>query len=61
MRGVKPFVGIKNDEVINKIENGERLAIPVECPAPLFRLMNICWEYDPQERPPFRDIEGAIR
>ena len=25
MRGVKPFVGIKNDEVINRIENGKHL------------------------------------
>lgn len=41
MRGVKPFVGIKNDEVICKIESGERLALPKECPAPLYSLMNM--------------------
>ena len=61
MRGVKPFVGIKNDEVISKIEIGERLALPPECPASLFRLMNLCWQYDPEDRPRFVDIEQNIK
>ena len=61
MRGVKPFVGIKNDEVISKIEMGERLPLPPECPAHLFRLMTLCWEYDPAERPNFVDIEHTIK
>ena len=61
MRGVKPFVGIKNDEVISKIELGERLPLPPECPASLFRLMNSLWQYDPQDRPHFREVEYNIR
>ena len=61
MRGVKPFVGIKNDEVINRIENGERLALPPECPGSLFRLMNSCWQYDPEDRPTFRELNVAIK
>ena len=61
MRGVKPFVGVKNDEVIAKIEMGERLALPPECPASLFRLMNLCWQYDPMDRPTFKDVESEIR
>ena len=61
MRGVKPFVGIKNDEVISKIELGERLPLPAECPALLFGLMNRCWSYDPEERPDFATIQRLIR
>ena len=61
MRGVKPFVGIKNDEVISKIELGERLPLPTGCPALLFGLMNRCWSYDPEQRPNFVLIEGRIR
>ena len=61
MRGVKPFVGIKNDEVISKIELGERLPLPPECPASLFRLMNSLWQYDPQDRPHFTEVEHTIR
>ena len=60
MRGVKPFVGIKNDEVISKIELGERLPLPAECPAPLFGLMNRCWSYDPDKRPDFRLVEASV-
>ena len=61
MRGVKPFVGIKNDEVISKIELGERLPLPAGCPAHLFSLMNRCWSYDPEQRPNFVVIEEKIR
>ncbi len=61
MRGVKPFVGIKNDEVIAKIEFGDRLPLPSECPASLFRLMNLCWQYDPNDRPSFKEAENEIR
>ncbi len=60
MRGVKPFVGIKNDEVISKIEFGERLPLPPDCSASLFRLMNGCWQYDPLDRPNFSEVEQAI-
>ena len=60
MRGVKPFVGIKNDEVISKIELGERLPLPADTPAPLFSLMNRCWSYEPEKRPYFRDIEATV-
>ena len=60
-RGVKPFVGIKNDEVIGKIENGERLLLPPECPGALFALMNQCWRYDPEDRPTFAEIDSNLQ
>ena len=56
-RGIKPFMGIKNDEVIGKLEQGERLQLPLKCPGPLFNLMNHCWQYDPEDRPSFREVE----
>ena len=60
MRGVKPFVGIKNDEVISKIEMGDRLPLPADTPPPLFGLMNCCWSYEPEKRPNFRQVERAV-
>ena len=60
MRGVKPFMGIKNDEVIGKLELGERLSMPPESPGPLFNLMIHCWQYDSEDRPTFRDLEQQI-
>ena len=32
MMGVKPFQGVKNSEVIGRLENGERLAVPAGLP-----------------------------
>lgn len=40
MLGVKPFQGVKNSDVIGKLENGERLHLPVNCPPRLYSLMS---------------------
>ncbi|CAH2057207.1 unnamed protein product, partial [Iphiclides podalirius] len=51
MLGVKPFSGVKNNDVIGKLENGERLALPARCPPRLYSLMSRCWAYEPSQRP----------
>lgn len=43
MHGVKPFQGVKNNDVIGRIENGERLPMPPNCPPTLYSLMTKCW------------------
>uniref|UniRef100_A0A8C6PKL3 Focal adhesion kinase 1 n=1 Tax=Nothobranchius furzeri TaxID=105023 RepID=A0A8C6PKL3_NOTFU len=48
MYGIKPFQGVKNNDVIGRIENGERLAMPPQCPPTLYSLMTKCWSYDPR-------------
>lgn len=60
MLGVKPFQGVKNNDVIGKIENGERLALPPDCPPRLYSLMSQCWAYEPSKRPTFKDIKEAL-
>lgn len=45
MEGVKPFQGVKNSDVIGKLENGERLPLPNNCPPRLYSLMSQCWRY----------------
>jgi focal adhesion kinase 1 len=57
MLGVKPFHGVKNSEVIGKLENGERLALPASCPPRLYSLMSMCWAYEPSKRPTFQQIK----
>ncbi|GIX92327.1 focal adhesion kinase 1 [Caerostris extrusa] len=47
MFGVKPFQGVRNNDVIVKIENGERLPLPPNCPPRLYSLMSQCWSYEP--------------
>ncbi|XP_026668386.1 focal adhesion kinase 1 isoform X5 [Ceratina calcarata] len=60
MLGVKPFQGVKNNEVIRKLENGERLALPNHCPPRLYSLMSQCWNYEPSKRPTFKEIRETL-
>ena len=39
MMGVKPFQNVKNNDVIGRIENGDRLPMPSNCPMNLYELM----------------------
>ncbi|XP_037941645.1 focal adhesion kinase 1-like, partial [Teleopsis dalmanni] len=57
MLGVKPFHGIKNNDVITKLENGERLPLPNNCPPRLYSLMSQCWMFEPTKRPNFKRIK----
>ena len=61
MYGVKPFQGIKNSEVIGKLENGERLALPQNCPPRLYSLMSQCWSYEPHKRPDFKNVKEILK
>ncbi|XP_047667802.1 focal adhesion kinase 1 isoform X7 [Tachysurus fulvidraco] len=60
MYGVKPFQGVKNNDVIGRIENGERLAMPHNCPPTLYSLMTKCWAYDPSKRPRFNELKAQL-
>uniref|UniRef100_A0A8B9R8C3 Focal adhesion kinase 1 n=1 Tax=Astyanax mexicanus TaxID=7994 RepID=A0A8B9R8C3_ASTMX len=60
MYGVKPFQGVKNNDVIGRIENGERLAMPPNCPPTLYSLMTKCWAYDPSKRPCFNELKAQL-
>ena len=61
MLGVKPFQGVKNNDVIGKIENGERLPLPPLCPPRLYSLMSQCWSYEPSKRPTFKDVKEVLK
>ncbi|XP_055918541.1 focal adhesion kinase 1 [Eupeodes corollae] len=60
MLGVKPFQGIKNNDVILKLDNGERLPLPNNCPPRLYSLMSQCWSYEPLKRPNFKSIKEIL-
>uniref|UniRef100_A0A0B6ZXT7 non-specific protein-tyrosine kinase n=1 Tax=Arion vulgaris TaxID=1028688 RepID=A0A0B6ZXT7_9EUPU len=57
MYGVKPFQGVKNNDVIGKVEAGERLPLPPGCPPSLYNLICSCWQYEPSKRPTFADLK----
>lgn len=60
MFGVKPLQGIKNNDVIRKIETGERLSKPENCPRSLYELMCNCWTFEPSGRPQFSYIKKRL-
>ncbi|XP_053618421.1 focal adhesion kinase 1-like isoform X4 [Plodia interpunctella] len=60
MLGVKPFIGVKNNDVIGKLENGERLALPPKCPPRLYSVMSRCWSYEPSQRPTAHSLKETL-
>ncbi|GBP47045.1 Focal adhesion kinase 1 [Eumeta japonica] len=60
MLGVKPFSGVKNNDVICKLENGERLALPARCPPRLYSVMSRCWAYEPSHRPTAHALKQTL-
>jgi serine/threonine protein kinase len=46
MHGIKPWQGIRNHEVIKKIEAGEILQRPSECPLALYDMLRAMWVID---------------
>ena len=57
MLGIKPFQGVKNSEVIGKLEQGQRLSLPQTCPPKLYSILTQCWAYEPTKRPTFQTLK----
>ncbi|XP_059584075.1 protein-tyrosine kinase 2-beta isoform X7 [Alligator mississippiensis] len=54
--GKQPFFWLENKDVIGVLEKGDRLPKPDNCPPILYTLMTRCWDYDPNERPKFKEL-----
>jgi focal adhesion kinase 1 len=61
MYGIKPFQGVKNNDVIGRIENSERLPFPRNCPPALYHVMDDCWSYEPSKRPNGNDLKRRLK
>ncbi|NWW84577.1 FAK2 kinase, partial [Rhynochetos jubatus] len=59
--GKQPFFWLENKDVIGVLERGDRLPKPDLCPPILYTLMTRCWDYDPSERPKFKDLVCSLR
>ncbi|XP_038057565.1 tyrosine-protein kinase SRK2-like isoform X2 [Patiria miniata] len=52
-KGVMPYPGLSNSEVLDQVQRGYRMKKPQHCPESLYRLMCKCWLENPQDRPTF--------
>ncbi|XP_071543450.1 uncharacterized protein Ack isoform X2 [Panulirus ornatus] len=54
--GEDPWVGLNGQQILRKIDEGERLMCPPACPRSMYDLLLQCWSHDPGERPTFSQI-----
>ncbi|XP_070556045.1 tyrosine-protein kinase HCK-like [Ptychodera flava] len=60
LHGKAPYSGLTNGEVKRLLEFGCIPNRPKECPFELYRIMQRCWEKDPEERPSADDVKQKL-
>ncbi|KAH7696106.1 TK protein kinase [Aphelenchoides avenae] len=58
--GRVPYPGMTNAEVLQKVENGYRMARPTNCPVSLYEIMLQCWHKEPEKRPTFETLQWKL-
>ncbi|XP_063220076.1 tyrosine-protein kinase Shark-like [Bacillus rossius redtenbacheri] len=54
--GQQPYGDMRGVEVIQLVENGERLSQSPRCPDEVYRIIEQCWAYLPRDRPTFSQL-----
>lgn len=60
MMGAKPFQGVRNHDVIHRLEDGVRLAMPTLCPPHLYSFLMQMWSYEPSGRPKMSEVKEQL-
>ncbi|CAG2241154.1 ABL1 [Mytilus edulis] len=55
-----PYPGVELTEVYHLLERGYRMDRPAGCPASVYELMMRCWQWDPKDRPTFKEIHNVL-
>ncbi|MBN3310741.1 FER kinase, partial [Amia calva] len=58
--GVCPYPGMTNQQAREQVEKGYRMTSPQKCPEEVYKIMQRCWEYKPENRPKFADIQKEL-
>ena len=62
--GLTPYQDLKDEEILENLENNKRLERPHLCPDEVFELIQKCWSYENFKRPNFKmvviDIQNII-
>lgn len=59
-RGIIPYPGIPNSELLRYLKKGKRLSIPENCSEKIYKVMLECWNANPQKRPTFGELKITI-
>jgi len=58
--GEMPYGRSKNPEVVERVQKGQVLSRPQNCPHPIYDVMRVCWASNPDDRPPFRQMKEEL-
>ncbi|KAM4810273.1 tyrosine-protein kinase Fer isoform 1-T1 [Rhinophrynus dorsalis] len=58
--GVCPYPGMTNQQAREQVEKGYRMSAPQKCPEEVFKIMQKCWEYKPENRPKFSEMQKEL-
>lgn len=58
--GEEPWIGYNGTQILQKIDQGERLPRPKACPPSLYQIMLQCWAEKPSERPTFSALKDFL-
>ncbi|XP_060083269.1 tyrosine-protein kinase CSK-like [Ylistrum balloti] len=47
---------MKCDEMMGKVNEGQRMEAPARCPPAVYDVMMLCWHKDPESRPSFQRL-----
>ncbi|XP_077109061.1 protein-tyrosine kinase 6 [Ranitomeya variabilis] len=59
-RGIIPYIGITNSDLLRYLKQGNRLAAPQNCSDKIYKVMLDCWHENPHKRPMFSDLKTSI-
>jgi len=59
--GEHPYGSMKTWDIISYIRDGRRLQKLETIPEDIWKLMDRCWESDPEKRPTFAEIVGCLK
>ncbi|XP_049625083.1 tyrosine-protein kinase Fer [Suncus etruscus] len=58
--GVCPYPGMTNQQAREQVERGYRMSAPLNCPEDISKIMLRCWDYNPDKRPKFSDLQKEL-
>uniref|UniRef100_A0A914C5E6 receptor protein-tyrosine kinase n=2 Tax=Acrobeloides nanus TaxID=290746 RepID=A0A914C5E6_9BILA len=58
--GIKPWQGVRNHEVIMRVERGELLEQPPNCPKAMYDLLRVMWMIEPKFRISMQEVANFL-